>query len=73
MEERVSNLEKARADIEDALTVMAHLEMRQSETLKSHSEFIARHEFVMREIEDKLNAIINVVMRREGGAEALGS
>ncbi len=72
MEECVSNLEKARADIEDALTVMAHLKKRQCETLKAHAEFMTHHDIVMREMEDKLNTLISIVVRREGGPEALG-
>ncbi|MBV9763432.1 MAG: hypothetical protein JOZ48_01190 [Acidobacteriaceae bacterium] len=56
--------------INDALIVNAHLEKRQSELLVQHAEFIAFHDLKMREIDEKLNALIDIVMRREGGSEA---
>ena len=74
---RLENLDSIVKDLEDALVVHAHLEKRMGERIKEHAEFIARHdEFIefhdlkMREFDDKLNALIEIVMRREGGPEA---
>jgi len=64
-------------DLEDAMLVQAHLELRASERIKEHAEFLARHQAfldrhatVIGEIEDKLNALIDREIRREGGPEA---
>jgi len=34
---------------------------------------IAHHELVMREIDEELNAIISIIIGREGGPEANGT
>jgi len=76
-EERIARLEAARKEMEDALIVMAHLETRSSARIKEHAEFIARHEEfvayheqIIREIDDKLNALIAVVSKMQGGIES---
>jgi response regulator RpfG family c-di-GMP phosphodiesterase len=69
------NMEQAIKDLQDAMTVMAHLERRQSELLLQHSENLAElQEFRRRtdegfaktatnlsEITDKLNGLIGYV------------
>lgn len=77
MEERVSRLEAARKEMEDALVVMAHLESKSAARIKEHAEFIARHEewwdkhqIAMQEFDDKLNALIAIVSRQQGGMES---
>jgi hypothetical protein len=62
------NMEQAIRDLQDAVTVMAHLEKRQSELLLNHSEHLAElHEYRRRteqnlaEITDKLNGMIGYV------------
>ncbi len=55
-------------DIEDAMVVQAHLEKRMSERIKEHAAFIERHEILMAEFDDKLNALIDIVRRRESGS-----
>lgn len=57
-------------DLEDALIVQAHLEKRQSERIKEHAEAIDRHEAWMAHFESKLEALTDILMRREGGPEA---
>jgi len=69
-EERISRLESARREMEDTLVVMAHLESKASERLKEHAQFIAYHQSAMREFDDKLNALINIVGRMQGGIES---
>jgi hypothetical protein len=83
-EQRLSKLEQARKEIEDALVVMAHLETKSSARIKEHAEFIARHqdhiEFMqaadarhsvkMAEFDDKLNALIDMISRQQGGIES---
>jgi flagellar basal body rod protein FlgC len=78
-EKRLTALETARKDLEDAMVVMAHLEKGQSARLKEHAEFIAnhetamanheawlkRHDVVMSEIEDKLNGLIGYMDGRQ--------
>jgi hypothetical protein len=61
-------------DIEDAMVVQAHLEKTMSEMLKRHATFLAshdesieRHKLRMAEFDDKLNALIDIIMRRESG------
>jgi apolipoprotein N-acyltransferase len=67
-----SRLEKAARDLQDAMTIMAQLEKRQSEMLREHSERIVAPEersaiFQQRtnqnlaEITDKLNGLIGYV------------
>jgi hypothetical protein len=58
------------------MVVMAHLEKGQSARLKEHAEFIAnheaamkRHDIVMSEIDDKLNALIDIVDSQRRGTE----
>lgn len=70
LENRVSKLEQARSEIEDTLLVMAHLEARQSQILKDHTEWMERTEQSRREAEEKLNALINYVMKRDGFPES---
>jgi hypothetical protein len=66
------NLEQAVKDLQDAMTIMAHLEKRQSEMLREHSERILaleerRTKFQQRidqnlvEITDKLNGLMGYV------------
>jgi len=69
-EERISRLESARKEMEDTLVVMAHLESKASERIKEHAQFIAYHQSAMREFDDKLNALINIVGRMQGGIES---
>ncbi len=83
-EQRISKLEAARKEMEDALVVMAHLETKSSARVKEHAEFIAEHqrhiEFMqaadkqhalkMAEFDDKLNALIDMMGRQQGGIES---
>jgi hypothetical protein len=76
-EQRISRLEAARKDIEDTLVVMAYLESKAGERIKEHAEFIAseeasmrRHTIRMDEFDDKLNALIKIVSRMQGGIES---
>ena len=69
------NLDAAVKELQDAMTVMAHLEKRQSEMLREHAEFISQHDqrlaeisaFQRRtdqnlaEITDKLNGLIGYI------------
>ncbi|HEY3453943.1 MAG TPA: hypothetical protein VGK64_05025 [Bryobacteraceae bacterium] len=62
-------------DIEDAMVVQAHLEKKMSEVLRRHAELLAsqdesleRHKLRMEEFDDKLNALIDIIMRRESGS-----
>jgi hypothetical protein len=64
-------------DLEDAMLVQAHLEKRQSESIRGLTEWHERHEQAKREHEEwlkhiqaKLDALTDIVMRREGGPEA---
>jgi hypothetical protein len=70
LERRVSVLEQARKEIEDAMLVMAHLEKRQSERTREHAEWLAHHETAMTEITDKLNGLIDIVDRQQRGGGA---
>ncbi len=69
-EERIARLGAARRELEDSFIVMAHLETKSAARAKEHAEFIAHHEQVIREIDDKLNALIDVVARMQGGIES---
>jgi hypothetical protein len=59
------------------MLVHAVLKAKSAARLKEHPEFIARHEpfnsrheMMMAEFDDKLNALIDVIMKRNGGPEA---
>ena len=69
LESRVTTL-KARKELEDAMLVHAVLEAKSASRIKEHAEFIARHEIMMAEFDGKLNALIDILMKREGGPEA---
>jgi hypothetical protein len=69
-EERIARLEAARKELEDSVIVTAHLETKSAARVKEHAEFIAHHEQVIREIDDKLNALIDVSGRMQGGIES---
>ena len=69
-EERIARLEAARRELEDSLIVMAHLEIKSAARVKEHAEFIAHHEQVIREIDGKLNSLVDVVARMRGGIES---
>ena len=44
--------------------------MEHAEYIAKHEEYVRYHDLKMREFDEKLNALIDIVMRREGGAEA---
>ena len=69
-QERIARLEAARKEMEDALVVMAHLESKSAARIKEHAEFIASHEAAMQEFDGKLNALIDIVSRMQGGMES---
>ena len=63
--------------MEDALIVMAHLETKAAARIKEHAEFIADQEAAMKlhaqkmsEFDEKLNALIDIVGKMQGGMEA---
>jgi len=70
-------------DLEDAVTVQAHLEKRMAEQIKRHAEWLVANEeaskvhrqrmedfdLKMREIEGKIDFLIDREMRREGSPE----
>jgi hypothetical protein len=70
LEGRVTTLEKARKELEDAMLVHAVLEAKSAARLKEHADFIARHEIMIAEFDGKLNALIDIIMKRNGGPEA---
>jgi hypothetical protein len=77
LESRATTLEKARKELEDAMLVHAVLEAQSAARIKEHAEFIARHEafnsrheIMMAEFDGKLNALIEIIMKRNGGPEA---
>ena len=64
-------------DLEDAMIVQAHLEASAGRRIKEHAELLAdhrdaikRHDDWMKHFEEKLDALTDIVMRREGGPEA---
>jgi len=71
-------------DLEDAMVVQAHLEKSMSARLKEHADLIAsHHDFIeteesamrkhtqkMSEFDEKLNALVDVVSRMQGGMES---
>jgi len=61
LERRVAALEAARIELEDAMLVHATLESRAAQRIKEHAHFIARHEEIMGEIDDKLNGVIGTL------------
>ena len=65
------------SDLEDAMVVQAYLEKGLASRVKEHAEFIVsqeaawrKHTQAMGEIDDKLNALIDVVSRMQGGMES---
>jgi hypothetical protein len=68
---RVTTLEKARKELDDAMLVHAVLEAKSAARIKEHAEFIVKHEIMMAEFDGKLSALIDILMmKREGGPEA---
>jgi hypothetical protein len=60
-------------DLEDAILVQVHLEKRMGDRIKKHAEAwdwheaaIKRHNEWMEHFESKLNALTNILMKREG-------
>ena len=53
LESHVTTLKKARKELEDAMLVHAVLEAKSAGRIKEHAEFIARHEVMMAEFDDK--------------------
>ena len=75
-EGRISRLEPARKETEDALVVMAHLESKAAARIKEYAEFIASeqeamryHTLKMKEFDEKLNALIDIGSRMQCGME----
>jgi len=81
---RIKRLEDARRELEDSFIVMTHLETKAAARIKEHAEFIAAHEtaiqefdkrlishgIAMSEFDDKLNALIDMTNRQQGGIES---
>ena len=64
------------SDLEDAMLVQAHLEKGMAERLKEHAQFLADQQAAMQlhtqkmsEFDDKLNALIDIVGKMQGGME----
>ena len=64
------------SDLEDAMLVQSHLEKRMAERLKEHAQFLADQQSAMQlhtqkmsEFDDKLNALIDIVGKMQGGME----
>jgi hypothetical protein len=71
-------------DLEDAMLIQAHLEKRAGERIKEHAELLVSHDELLRKhdetkhihdewmihFQEKLDALTDIVMRREGGPEA---
>jgi hypothetical protein len=73
---RVSKLEAASEEIKDALYVHAVLEAKAAARIKEHAQWLVdhedamtRHRIRMDEIDDKLNALIDIMMKRAPGPE----
>ena len=47
---------------------MSEVLSRHAELLASHDESLERHKLRMEEFDDKLNALIDIIMRRESGS-----
>jgi hypothetical protein len=65
--------------LEDSFIVMARLETKSASRIREHAEFIAGQEAAMRlhtqrmsEFDEKLNALINIVGKMQGGMESRG-
>lgn len=69
-EDGLGKLEAARKEMEDALVVMAHLEWKSAARIKEHAQFISDHQAAMLEFDGKLNALIDIVDRMQGGIES---
>lgn len=57
-------------DLEDAMLVQAHLEKRAGERVREHAEALADHEEWMLHFQAKLDALTDILMKREGGPES---
>ncbi len=73
----LKRLNQQYSELQDAMVVQAHLEKRQTEILRAHTEALASHDefnkqhaLKMREFDEKLNALMMWLMRREGLPEA---
>jgi chromosome segregation ATPase len=64
---------KSSARVKEHAEFIADHELRikeHAEFIARHEEFVAYHEQIIREIDDKLNALIAVVSRMQGGIES---
>jgi ABC-type phosphate transport system auxiliary subunit len=52
-EQRLNTLKNANRELQDALTVIAHLEARQSRLSKEQAEYLASHEKRLRQTEQR--------------------
>lgn len=50
VEHRVSAIEQARREIEDAVPMMAHLEKRQSDHMREQADRLAHREIILAEV-----------------------
>ncbi len=53
-ESRITALEHARKELEDAMIVMAHLEKAQVERTKEHAAYLASHEESLRDHDSRM-------------------
>jgi hypothetical protein len=64
------------SDLEDAMLVQTHLEKGMAERLKEHAQFLVDQQAAMQlhtqkmsNFDDKLNALIDIVGKMQGGME----
>jgi hypothetical protein len=77
LQERMQALENAQRRAESALAIVTEVASTLAEVARDHQKRLAEHEAILKHIEiglaeasDKLNALIDREMRREGGPES---
>ena len=68
--ERIKEHAKALADHEEWMLHFKELDALASERTKKHAQALANHEEWMIHFQEKLDALTDIIVRREGGPEA---
>lgn len=58
---RLSRLEAAHKELEDAFIIMTHLETKMGQALKEQAQYIASHESRLRDVDARIEKLVSAI------------
>ncbi len=70
LSERLSAVEQTQKNIQATQAILSELALHTATRIRDHEEWLKRHQLAMEEFDGKLNALIDIISRNQGGIEA---